>query len=261
MCLDCGCTEANAAHTHTHAHEHGHSHEHGHHHHHHDHDHAHHEHAKSREIVVQENILAVNDAAAARVRARLADAGVMAINLISSPGSGKTTLLERTLESLRERVPCAVIAGDQRTDRDAVRLSDKGAPVRQIETGDACHLYAQQIEAVLDDILADDTRLLIIENVGNLVCPAAFDLGEHFKVALLSVTEGEDKPIKYPSLFLGAPVVVLTKSDLIPHLDWDDRTARGYVRQVRPDAKIFELSAKTGDGMDRWIEYLEDLAR
>ncbi|MCB1154400.1 hydrogenase nickel incorporation protein HypB, partial [bacterium] len=134
-------------------------------------------------------------------------------------------------------------------------------PAVQITTGDVCHLDAHMVLHGLDELDLDALDVVFLENVGNLVCPAAFDLGEHFKVALLSVTEGEDKPIKYPSLFLGAPVVVLTKSDLIPHLDWDDRTARGYVRQVRPDAKIFELSAKTGDGMDRWIDYLEDLAR
>jgi hydrogenase nickel incorporation protein HypB len=186
---------------------------------------------------------------------------VVAVNLISAPGSGKTMLLERTLERLRGRIASAVIAGDQQTDNDARRLQGKGALVCQIETRSACHLDAERIGQVLPSVVTDGVRLLFIENVGNLVCPAAFDLGESFKIALLSATEGEDKPEKYPALFVQAPVVVLTKTDLAPHLDWDVRKCRECLRRVHPGVYIFELSAKTGEGMPQWIAYLEHLVK
>ncbi|NCC51709.1 MAG: hydrogenase accessory protein HypB, partial [Spartobacteria bacterium] len=225
MCLECGCGEANAAkehhhdgHVHTHADgtTHSHSHHHHDHDHVHDHDHEHHDHEHTREptrktIELEQNILAQNDAIAAENRAWLAERQVIAVNLISSPGTGKTLLLEKTLERLRDHVACAVIAGDQQTDNDARRLQGKGARVVQIETQSACHLDAQRVKSVLPEVVTKDTRLLFIENVGNLVCPAAFDLGEHFKIALLSTTEGEDKPLKYPALFAAAQVVILTK--------------------------------------------------
>ncbi|MEO5371762.1 MAG: hydrogenase nickel incorporation protein HypB [Magnetococcus sp. DMHC-1] len=182
---------------------------------------------------------------------------IMAINLISSPGAGKTLLLERTLEYLQGRIPCAVIVGDLQTDRDARRLQGKGAPVHQIETINSCHLDAGQVGRLLPRVVPEGTRLLIIENVGNLVCPAAFDLGEHLKIALLSVTEGEDKPLKYPTLFHQAPVVVITKVDLVPHLTWDMSLCVNNIRQVRPDAKIMALSARDGNGMDAWLHFLE----
>jgi len=204
---------------------------------------------------LERRILEENDAAAERVRTALSARNIVAVNLISSPGSGKTALLEATLDRLAGRVPCAVITGDQRTDNDARRLRGRGAPVCQIETRDACHLDARQIETALDEVLTDKVRLLFIENVGNLVCPAAFDLGEHFKIALLSTTEGEDKPLKYPSLFSQAPVAVLTKIDLVPHLDWNIALCRENLRRVRPGVFIFELSAKTGAGLDAWLDY------
>jgi hydrogenase nickel incorporation protein HypB len=207
-------------------------------------------------VVLERNLLSHNDELAARNRQWLAERGVVALNLISSPGSGKTLLLERTLERLRGRVRCAVITGDQRTDNDARRLAGKGAEVRQIETFNACHLDAERVGRLLPEIVTVGVKLLLIENVGNLVCPAAFDLGENFKVALLSAPEGEDKPAKYPALFAGAPVVILTKMDLVPHLEWDVRTCRGHLNRVHPGVYIFELSAKTGQGMDAWIEYL-----
>jgi len=209
--------------------------------------------------VLERKVLSENDARAAENRAWLAARGVVAINMISSPGSGKTLLLERTLERLRGRVPCAVITGDQQTDNDARRLRGKGAEVRQIETISACHLDAARVGQLLPDVVGNGIKLLFIENVGNLVCPAAFDLGENFKVALLSTTEGEDKPVKYPTLFGLAPVVVLTKMDLAPHLDWSLAACREYLRKIHPGVFLFELSAKTGQGMDRWIEYLENL--
>jgi len=152
-----------------------------------------------------------------------------------------------------------VITGDQRTDNDARRLQGKGAPVRQIETVNSCHLDAEQVGRLLPEVAGGGVRLLFIENVGNLVCPSAFDLGESFKIALLSTTEGEDKPVKYPTLFSAAPVAVLTKMDLAPHLDWSVAACRAALRQVRPGVFIFELSAKTGLGMDAWLDYLVKL--
>jgi hydrogenase nickel incorporation protein HypB len=210
-------------------------------------------------VVLERHILSRNDEFAARNRTWLAERGIVALNLISAPGSGKTMLLERTLERLRGRVPVAVITGDQHTDNDARRLAGKGSPVHQIETRSACHLDAARVGEVLPELVTVETKLLFIENVGNLVCPAAFDLGENFKVALMSVTEGEDKPVKYPSLFVQAPVVVLTKVDLLPHLEWDLIRCRENLRRVHPGVYVFELSARSGAGMDLWIEYLTNL--
>jgi hydrogenase nickel incorporation protein HypB len=260
MCEDCGCSQANTAHSHEHPHDHHHHHGDHDHAHSHDHDHDHAHDATGRTIMLEKKILSRNDELAAQNREWLSERGVVAINLISSPGSGKTLLLERTLERLQGKLPCAVITGDQRTDNDAKRLEGKGAVVNHIETISACHLDAEQVSRLLPETVSESTKLLFIENVGNLVCPSAFDLGEHFKVALLSTTEGEDKPVKYPSLFTQAPIVVLTKMDLEPHLDWDLATCRRHLRSVRPGVFVFELSAKTGDGMDRWIDYLEGLA-
>ncbi|MBU4459038.1 MAG: hydrogenase nickel incorporation protein HypB [Verrucomicrobia bacterium] len=288
MCKDCGCESANAkatghAHPHAHPHDpgHGHSHAHSHggdaphpHEHPHDHGHAHpHDHGGPdghghthetddgiRRIEMERSLLARNDEIAARNRAWLTQRGIVTLNLISSPGSGKTMLLERTLDRLRGRLACAVVTGDLQTDNDARRLADRGAPVRQIETRSSCHLNAGHLRDVLPEVAPPGTRLLFIENVGNLVCPAAFDLGEHFKVALLSVTEGEDKPLKYPTLFSAAQVAILTKTDLIPALDWNLAECRKALQAVHPGMFVFELSAKTGDGMDGWIEYLVRLA-
>ena len=269
MCKDCGCSVDPNVHSHhgvmhSHEHTHGQAHEHPHAHPH-DFPHEHpHEHvsaitSETRTVEIQQKILSRNDEQADRNRAWLKEHGVVAVNLISSPGTGKTFLLERTLEGLRGKVSCAVITGDQRTDNDARRLQGKGAQVRQIETINACHLDAEQVGRLLPEIAGDGVKLLFIENVGNLVCPAAFDLGETFKIALLSTTEGEDKPVKYPTLFSTAPVAVLTKMDLVPHLDWDVAACRSNLRQVRPGVFIFELSAKTGIGMEAWLDYLVKL--
>jgi hydrogenase nickel incorporation protein HypB len=283
MCKDCGCGQATAArntnqhahgaqgHTHDPAHDPSHDHDHPHDHdpaHDHDHDHPHehpHEHgageaeSAGRLLTIERRILARNDELAARNRAWLAERGVAAINVISSPGSGKTTLLERTLERLRDRVKCGVIVGDQSTDNDARRMQGKGAEVRQIETISSCHLEAERVGQLLPEVAGAGVKLLFIENVGNLICPAAFDLGESFKLALLSAAEGEDKPVKYPVLFSMAPVVVLTKMDLAPHLDWDVARCRDNLRRVRPGVFVFELSAKTGQGMEAWVDYLAKL--
>ncbi|MCD6588289.1 MAG: hydrogenase nickel incorporation protein HypB, partial [Candidatus Fermentibacteraceae bacterium] len=239
-----------------------HVHDHNHDHHHHEHIHETEQESKAtREIVLESRVLARNDQFAEKNRAFLKQQGCVAVNFISSPGSGKTYLLEKTLEGLRGRVKCAVIAGDQQTDNDALRLQEKGAPVVQIETGSSCHLNAEQIGETLEQVLEEDTELLFIENVGNLVCPAAFDLGESIKVALLSVTEGEDKPLKYPVIFHDAAASVITKTDLIEHLDVDMSRYRDSLNKIQPGGRIFELSALTGTGMEDWLDYLESLVR
>jgi len=254
MCKDCGCSIDPNVHSHhgvVHSHEHTYGQAHAH-----PHEHVPAIASETRTVEIQQKILSRNDEQAELNRAWLKEHGVVAVNLISSPGTGKTYLLERTLEGLRGKISCAVITGDQRTDNDARRLQGKGAQVRQIETINACHLDAEQVGRLLPEIAGDGVQLLFIENVGNLVCPAAFDLGETFKIALLSTTEGEDKPVKYPTLFSAAPVAVLTKMDLAPHLDWDVVTCRSNLRQVRPGVFIFELSAKTGLGIEAWLDYL-----
>lgn len=200
--------------------------------------------------------MASNDAKAKQNREWLKARGVVAVNLISSPGSGKTYLLEKTLEALEGKIKCAVITGDMQTDNDARRMMGKGARVVQIETRSACHLDAMQIAERLAEVVDAGVKLLFIENVGNLVCPAAFDLGEQEKIALVSVAEGEDKPVKYPVLFHGAGVTVITKTDLAPHLDVDIGKYKESVRKVQPGARIIEVSAKTGAGMADWLNYL-----
>jgi len=246
MCTECGCGEANEHHHHDHGHSHTHDHSH-------DHDH--------RVVEVQKNVLAHNDHIAQHNREWLAKRNVLAINLISSPGSGKTLLLEKTLEALNGKIKCAVITGDQQTDNDARRLADKGATIHQIETKTSCHLNADQIAAALPSVIKNGTQLLFIENVGNMVCPTAFDLGEHFKVALLSTPEGEDKPEKYPVLFATAKLALLTKMDLAEPLGWDLKACQRSIQSVHPGMVTLKLSAKTGDGMSMWLEYLESLVQ
>jgi len=276
MCNDCGCQESNKKkyfehnhehhhydHNHSHGHGDGHSHDHDHTHpHNHSHDgHSHeHSHLQSRTLILKKNILARNEEFAAKNKAWLKSKGVVTINIISSPGSGKTTLLEKTLDSLKGKVNCSVIVGDQSTDNDAKRLQGYCDSVYQIETHASCHLNAEQISEVLPKVVNDKTQLLFIENVGNLICPAAFELGEDFKVVLLSSTEGEDKPVKYPVIFSDSPVAIITKTDLIPHLDWDIKKCRKHIREINPRMFIFELSAKTGNGMDSWLDYLNKLS-
>lgn len=242
MCLDCGCGKAQG-----HDHKEGHSHVH---------DHAH---SHKETVTLEQKILSENDKFAAQNRKWLAEHGITAINIISSPGSGKTYLLEKTLERLSGKVECAVITGDLQTDNDARRLLAKCPNVKQIQTVSACHLDAHMIGHAIQEVVKPGTKLLFIENVGNLVCPAAFDIGENFKVALISVTEGEDKPEKYPVIFSNAEIVVLTKTDLIPHADFNRARFGQALKHVHPGVFVFELSAKTGDGMDRWIEYLTAL--
>jgi hydrogenase nickel incorporation protein HypB len=238
MCTECGCGEANEHHHHDPAHTH---------------DHA------SRVVDVQQSVLAHNSHIALHNREWLAERNVLAINLISSPGSGKTLLLEKTLEALNGKIKCAVITGDQQTDNDARRLAGKGATIYQIETKTSCHLNADQVAAALPEVIEDNTQLLFIENVGNMVCPTAFDLGEHFKIALLSTPEGEDKPEKYPVLFATAKLALLTKMDLKDALDWDLKACQRSIQSVHPGMVTLKLSAKTGEGMPAWIDYLTSL--
>jgi hydrogenase nickel incorporation protein HypB len=187
------------------------------------------------------------------------DHHVMAVNMMSSPGSGKTFLLEKTFQEMRNRLKMAVLVGDQQTDRDAQRLAKANAKVKQIATLNSCHLDASMIQKEFAFLHDDLPQLLFIENVGNLVCPSAFDLGENIRIALLSVTEGEDKPIKYPVLFHKADLVVITKMDLAPYLDWNEDECVQFIRQVNPKAKIIKLSAKTAEGMNEWFQYLEEI--
>ena len=211
----------------------------------------------TRRIQIERNILAKNDALAADNRAFFAERNILALNLVSSPGSGKTTLLVRTIELLKGQVAMAVIEGDQQTDNDAERIRATGAPAVQINTGKGCHLDAEMIGHALDDLPRIDGGVLFIENVGNLVCPAAFDLGEAAKVVVLSVTEGEDKPLKYPDMFRAARLLLLNKCDLLPHLSFDIELAERNARRVNPDIEIIRLSATSGEGMDAWLAWLK----
>ena len=216
-----------------------------------------------RRIEVERKVMERNERAAEEVRARLEDHGVTAFNLISSPGAGKTTLLERTLEELEGEVPVAVVTGDPRTLHDALRLARRTARVvPAVEAGeDGCHLLAAQVLAALDAIDLDEVRLLFIENVGNLLCPAEFDLGETAKVVVFSVTEGEDKPAKYPLAFREARYAVINKMDLLPHLDFDLEQAVTYAREANPGLELFFASAKRGEGLEGWFDLLRRSVR
>jgi hydrogenase nickel incorporation protein HypB len=207
-------------------------------------------------VTIEQNILGENDRYAAANRAKFAARRQFVLNLVSSPGSGKTTLLTRTLDELRGRVPVAVVEGDQQTSNDADRIRATGAPAVQINTGKGCHLDAHMVGHAIERFDALEGGLILIENVGNLVCPAAFDLGEHHKVAILSVTEGEDKPIKYPDMFHAADLLLLNKVDLLPYLDFDIDKCIDYARRVRPDIEILQVSARDGTGMGAWLDWL-----
>ena len=214
----------------------------------------------TREIKVVRRVLDVNDAIAARNRENLARHRVYTLNMMSSPGSGKTTTLERSLGLLSADLACAVIVGDICTTRDADRLAVSGVPVVQVNTdefGGDCHLAAHVIEKALTGLDLADIDLLIVENVGNLVCPAEFDIGEDARVVVLSVTEGEDKPLKYPLMFHECDAALLNKIDLLPYLDYDREAAVANIRRIHPGMPVFELSAKTGQGLDAWIEWLK----
>ncbi|MGD0178379.1 MAG: hydrogenase nickel incorporation protein HypB [Terriglobales bacterium] len=208
-------------------------------------------------VSLERKVLSENDRIAAELRARFQEHGVLCLNIISSPGSGKTSLLERTLESLPLNERIAVLTGDIQTDNDAARLRRFHFPVKQITTGGTCHLDARMIERHLSDWRIEDLDLLLIENVGNLVCPSSYDLGEAAKIVLLSVTEGEDKPLKYPSIFFKSDLLILTKTDLLPYVPFDIEAAAENARRVHPGMEIVKVSSLNGNGLDEWLVWLE----
>ena len=211
----------------------------------------------SRIVKLEQDILAKNNSYADANRRYLSAHGIFTLNLLSSPGSGKTTLLVKTIVALNGTQPLAVIEGDQQTENDAVRIRAAGAPALQINTGKGCHLDAQMIGHAMRQLGLQDDSLLLIENVGNLVCPASFDLGEAHKVVILSVTEGEDKPLKYPDMFRAADLMLLNKCDLLPHLTFDADLAVEYAHRINPKLQVIRISATSGEGMQEWLEWIK----
>lgn len=285
MCTVCGCSTGETrveSKEPSHEHHHDHSHTHDHHHHDHDHSHAHspepqtmfkpvvgnhhyglgpaRAHApglsQTRMVQIEQDILGKNNSYAQQNRRWFAEQGIFALNLVSSPGSGKTSLLVRTLTDLKDEINLSVIEGDQETAQDADRIRATGCPALQINTGKGCHLDAHMVGHALESLNPQAASILFIENVGNLVCPAAFDLGEAHKVVILSVTEGEDKPIKYPDMFHAANLLLLNKIDLLPYLQFDVEKCIEYARRVNPSIQVLQVSATTGEGMQQWYQWL-----
>jgi hydrogenase nickel incorporation protein HypB len=275
MCVTCGCnsddnevriikvdgTTVQHSHTHSHGHEHhehshSHDHNHSHEHHHHDDDHNHNPHS-FKEIDLEREILHKNDLLAERNRGYFDAKNIFAINLVSSPGSGKTSLLERTIADLKNEISFNVIEGDQQTTNDADRIAALNVPVIQINTGKGCHLDSEMIAKAVKELSPKDGSLMMIENVGNLVCPSMFDLGENSRVVIISITEGEDKPIKYPDMFYGSQVCIINKIDLLPYLKFDIEKLKDYAKKVNPNLVFFEVSAYTGQGMEAWYTFLK----
>ncbi len=266
MCNSCGCGDPNDSVTirkpgeqiHQHIHS---SHERDHHHdHHHDHDHDHdHSHDHTHEIQLEQDILQKNNLLAERNRGYFEAKNILALNMVSSPGSGKTSLLERTIHDLNKTIPFYVIEGDQQTMNDAERIEKTGAPVIQVNTGSGCHLDANMVNQAAKSLDIKEHSILFIENVGNLVCPAMFDLGESRRVVVMSVTEGEDKPIKYPVIFQNSDICIINKMDLLPHLNFDLEKAKEYTKRVNPNIQIITTSVTSGDGMNEWFEWLKKI--
>jgi hydrogenase nickel incorporation protein HypB len=251
MCGHCGCgSTANDDKADAHVHADGTRHSHGH-----GHDHDHH-HAPSSVIALETRILAKNDALAARNRAWFAGREILAVNLVSSPGAGKTTLLERTIRDLGDRLALSVLEGDQATSLDGERIRAAGAKAVQLNTGTGCHLEADMVAKGLAELRPPAGSVVLIENVGNLVCPAMFDLGERAKVVILSVTEGEDKPLKYPHMFRAASTMIINKIDLLPHVEFSVERATAYARDVNPAIEILILSTRSGEGLAAWYDWL-----
>ncbi|MCP3666717.1 MAG: hydrogenase nickel incorporation protein HypB [Gammaproteobacteria bacterium] len=274
MCTVCGCGEGEVRIDDKEVEHHHHAHEHNHHHHHHEHGHSHHHghshdygqgparaHApglsQGRMVQIEQDILGKNNQYAANNRDYFRQQQILALNLVSSPGSGKTSLLTRSVNDLKAGCEIAVIEGDQQTANDAERIRETGVPALQINTGKGCHLDAHMVGHALENLKPAAKSLLFIENVGNLVCPAEFDLGEAHKVAILSVTEGEDKPIKYPDMFHAADLMILNKIDLLPYLDFDLDKCIEYARRVNHDLEIIQLSARSGEGLDDWYRWID----
>ena len=283
MCETCGCGETGsyqinkAGQTepgigeHEHSHTHGHSHGNGHPH---DHDHTHDDihfhthphksdesHTGQRILEVRKDILQENNLLAERNRGFFEAKGILCINLVSSPGSGKTTLLEKTIKLLKKDFPISVIEGDQQSMLDAERIAKLNVPTIQINTGTGCHLDAQMVNQGMKSLNIHDHSLLFIENVGNLVCPALFDLGETSRVLIMSVTEGEDKPLKYPFMFRSAQLCLINKKDLLPYVDFNVEQAKENARSINDSLEFLEVSATTGEGMDRWVKWLLDQSK
>ncbi|MCK4569156.1 MAG: hydrogenase nickel incorporation protein HypB [Bacteroidales bacterium] len=245
---------------HSHAHTHTHSHEGGHEHHHHEGDHGHHHHHQhEKEILLEQDILHKNSLLAERNRGFFEARNIRVINLVSSPGSGKTTLLEKTITDLKGDIPFFIVEGDQQTMNDAERIEATGAPVVQINTGSGCHLDASMVNRAVKELDIIENSILMIENVGNLICPAMFDLGESYRVVIISVTEGDDKPIKYPDMFRSSDICIINKTDLLPYVDFDVAKAKDYALRVNHHLKFFELSAKSGEGTDAWYAWLKKI--
>lgn len=274
MCTTCGCSETGGSrvtnlnmakptgdHLHLHAgqenaHEHVYEHEEGHQHHGSgSHDYKH-EHQPARRISIEQAILAKNDRLAERNRGWFLERHILALNLVSSPGAGKTTLLERTIQDLKNTIPLSVIEGDQDTLLDGERIRKAGCPVVQINTGAGCHLEADMLARGLEELQPSPHSVVLIENVGNLVCPALFDLGEHAKIVILSVTEGEDKPLKYPHMFQHSGLMILNKIDLLPHLTFDVAKCLTFARMVNPQLPVLQVSATTGEGLQDWYGWV-----
>ena len=265
MCTTCGCSSDEneikftkmgeqqlVEHHHSHGHHH---HDHEHHHHNHDSDHNH-----SHEVSVvqlEKDILHKNQLSAERNRGYFEALNIFSINLVSSPGSGKTSLLERTIADLKDQVSFSVIEGDQQTTNDADRIHKLNVPVIQINTGKGCHLDSEMIAKAVKELKPAQNSIMMIENVGNLVCPAMFDLGESKRVVIISITEGEDKPLKYPDMFYGSQVCIINKMDLLPYLKFDLEKLKEYARKVNPNLQFFEVSATTGVGLEPWYNYLK----
>jgi len=267
MCSTCGCGQPddavkiarpgeekieNSSHTHDHHHHHGD------HHHHHDHDGHDYHHTHTTEIELEKNILHENDLLAQRNRGFLEAKNVFAINMVSSPGSGKTTLLEESIKRLKSTLELAIIEGDQQTMNDAERIAATGVPVVQVNTGKGCHLDAHMVLHAMKKLEVKESSLLFIENVGNLVCPSMFDLGENKRVVIISVTEGDDKPLKYPYMFDSSQICIINKIDLLPYVQFDVEKAKEYALGINHHLQFFELSATSGEGMDDWLEWLKE---
>lgn len=265
MCSTCGCSSSENGITltkmgenhHTHHHQDGHAHAHSHHHHH-THEHGHHHHSHETNIVeLEKDILHQNQLGAERNRGFFEALNIFAINLVSSPGSGKTSLLEKTIAYLKKEIEFSVIEGDQQTTNDAERIHALQVPVLQINTGKGCHLDSEMISKSLKELKPKQNSILMIENVGNLVCPAMFDLGEKSRAVIISVTEGEDKPLKYPDMFYSSNICIINKIDLLPYLKFDVEKLKENAKKVNPNIQFFEVSATSGEGMENWYEFLK----
>jgi hydrogenase nickel incorporation protein HypB len=264
MCTTCGCEgngnkismtvfgEKNKSNTqkHSHSHEH-HSHEH-------EHEHEH-RHKHSHKINIEVDVLSQNNLTAERNRGWFEAKNIFSINMMSSPGSGKTSILERTIKDMKDKLNFYIIEGDQQTMNDAERIGNAGAPVIQVNTGNGCHLDAEMINKAVKQLNVKDNSLVIIENVGNLVCPSLFDLGESKRIVIMSTTEGEDKPVKYPTIFERADICIINKIDLLPYLNYDLEKAKNYALRVNHHLQFIEVSATTGEGMEKWYELLLSL--